>query len=362
MGLEPKALHRGEEAWELVVEKLVRVGPNYYKPRRQCVRGRDDILQTLDRLNRPALLEDAKRAMEGPSQAYQVTQGRLEAFEGERESPSGTNDEIRRLARRCARLESRLEALEGALRPSKAQKQRPRPSSPVVEPRTQGVSESPTAESHERRSGTPAIRPAAPSSRPQKSDEDPREPEDIASDARPAPPESEAADAATDATSETPASDAAAPARLTFPERAALETAYTELIGAEMVMEEIPPFALDEGTFYMTDLLDDSDEVVGALVLDLRATVFQAGALTMLDEEARQAMLESGEPTADALDAMRELLDAQSRCFNNIPGNPHVHINTLRPTDAEKDAWVFNPVQSMGLRDPFDGRVLLASC
>lgn len=356
MGVEPKTLHRGEESWELVVEKLVRVGPNYYRPRRQYVRGREDILQALDRLNWPALAEDAKRAMDGPPQAYQVTDGRLEPFEGEQKPPSESHDETLRLARRCARLESRVEALEAALRTSRAPKRRSRPSSPLAEPPADSDVRHADVDTPKTRSASPARGAAPPpSSRPQQRererDEDPREhqPADVRQEAAP----SEAAP------SEAAPSEASA--RLKFPERGAISAAYANLVGNEMLMTDIPAFTLDDGTFYMTDLLDESDAVVGALVLDLRATVFQAGALTMLDEDARQAMFESGEPSADTLDAMGELLGAQSRCFNSVPGNPHVHINTLRPPDAEKDAWVFSPAQSMGLRDPFEGRMLFVS-
>lgn len=352
MGVEPKELHRGEESWELVVEKLVRVGPNYYKPRRQRVRGRADILQALHRLERPALAEDAKRAMEGPPQAYQVTDGRLEAFDGADEPRSGSHDETHRLARRCAHLESRVEALEAALRTSR-HKRRSAPSSPMAERPSDG--RGPEAPLPPPSNGeAPARKAVPPSARPQQRDVD--TPQD--SGGAPSEAASEATPSGTKPGEATPSE---APARLTFPQPVAIGAAYANLLGSEMVMTDIPSFALDEGRFYMTDLLDESEEVVGALVLDLRATVFQAGALTMLDEDARQAMFESGEPSADTLDAMKELLGAQSRCFNAIPGNPHVHMNSLRPPDAALDAWVYNPVQSMGLRDPFEGRVLLLS-
>ena len=322
--VEPKTLHRGEESWELAVEKLVRVGPNYYRPRRQYVRGREDILQALDRLNWPALAEDAKRAMDGPPQAYQVTDGRLEPFEGEQKPPSETHDETHRLARRCARLESRVEALEAALRTSKVPKRRSRPSSPLAEPPADSDVQRAEVDTPKTPSASPARGAAPPpSSRPQQRErgEDPRErqPADVREEASPgeaAPseaisgPSSEAP--SSEAPSEVEASSNEASARLKFPERGAISAAYANLLGNEMLMTDIPAFTLDDGTFYMADLLDESDAVVGALVLDLRATVFQAGALTMLDEDARQAMFESGQPSADTLDAMGEQIGRAS--------------------------------------------------
>ncbi|MFK8000454.1 MAG: hypothetical protein AB8H86_12715 [Polyangiales bacterium] len=147
---------------------------------------------------------------------------------------------------------------------------------------------------------------------------------------------------------------------ISFPTPETLRKAYEDLLGDELSFRAVSAFDPHDSQLYLVDLLDDNDEAVGVIGADLRAVVFQAGALTMMAKEEREMVFQGGEPNEDMMEAMKELFTVHARCFCGVPGNPHVRTGPIRRL-TEDDTWLATPAASMALQDGFDGRMLLAS-
>ncbi len=148
---------------------------------------------------------------------------------------------------------------------------------------------------------------------------------------------------------------------MAFPTAAVYSKALATLIGEEMPLREDSASPdVREGVFYMTELLGDDDEVIGAMVADLAATVFQGGTLMMLGPEAIQEMARDKDPSEDVVETMKEVLNVQSRCFNEVKDNPHIRIGEFRLVEPSDD-WLWAPAHRLTFVDSFGGRTLLLS-
>ncbi|MEM7604831.1 MAG: hypothetical protein AAF411_05685 [Myxococcota bacterium] len=402
-------MHRTESGWALVVEKLVRIGADYYRPRRFNVYGEDEILERIESVN-PALCDPARRAMSNRHGNYRFAGGRLERVDrdaGQTKREAQKNYE--RLAARCKSLEMRIDALEATFRQiARRASMMPRPAGhPGSTGSQHGASAGPRpgAQAQPARaasapqaapaaSASPAAAPAgsaspaaAPAASAPQANPGPSTPAaSAASSAQPvaepgqAEPNADAADTA--ANGETPA-DGEAPVEaeaqagseadaggvvapptsdpvLQFPSAEEYARGLSSLIGEPVKLEDGEAWPVDEGT-YVTELITDDDEVVGAIVADLKAVVRQGGTLMMLGEEVLAEMEDTGIPSEDAVEAMQEIVNVQSRCFNDIPGNPHLRIRGFGTLDPEKDAWMTGSVHRTGYVDEFGGRTQLLS-
>ncbi|MEM9864078.1 MAG: hypothetical protein AAF938_20935, partial [Myxococcota bacterium] len=380
----------------LVVEKLVRIGADYYRPRRFNVYGEDEILERIESVN-PALCDPARRAMSSRHGNYRFAGGRLERVDRDAaQTKREAQKNYERLAARCKSLEMRIDALEATFRQiARRASMMPRP---AAHP---GTADSRHGANGGSRSAAPVQPDAAPARASAQAAPAAVEPQDAApaasapqanpgpsapsaSDAESGEVEQKADAAETPAGAETPSPEAPAdveaaeaeaeaapdeggvaapPASepvLQFPSAEEYARGLSSLIGEPVKLEEDEAWPVDERT-YVTELITDDDEVVGAIVADLKAVVRQGGTLMMLGEEVLAEMEDTGIPSEDAVEAMQEIVNVQSRCFNDIPGNPHLRIRGFGTLDPEKDAWMTGSVHRTGYVDEFGGRTQLLS-
>ncbi len=119
--MELKALRRLDESWVLILEELVWVGKDYYRPRRVAVRGPQEILDTVERLGTGELVSATKRAMTGSHTNYRITGDALEQWHSSDGPSSGRRETRQRRDDRAQQsrletLEERVHALEATIR------------------------------------------------------------------------------------------------------------------------------------------------------------------------------------------------------------------------------------------------------
>lgn len=134
-----------------------------------------------------------------------------------------------------------------------------------------------------------------------------------------------------------------------------------QLIGSEVTAKEVPAeFDLNSGErVYMSQLVDDSDRLIGAVIMDLEATVFLGGTLLMVPEAELKTQVRTRAPSEDSIAASSEVCNALSGSLNNVPDNAHVRTKYLEPLNATEFPWLRKPRVQMMLEDSFGGRVLI---
>ncbi len=390
-GVELKALRRSRGSWVLVVEELVRVDADYYKPRRSWVRGQEAILDTLAERGNRDLLESARRAMASSHPSYKIRGSRLERWhpDDENRSPSANGNsgrpsgisskEFGRLRARCESLEARVEALEATLKrvaqaSHRASTRHAHPSESREAPNGVSPSMAPKAASSSG-VGAPAVSGGAAVAEPVDPAVSAASAEAAKAEAAEPAAASPTPDASADAAAEASGAEASEEAsgevtppppetdpELMFPDAAAYGKALASLLGEEIPLDdEEGPFPVKKEPYYFTELIDDEDKVLGAILVDLKAVIYQGGTLMMLGENALKSMLKDQDPSEDVIEAMKEIVNVQSRCFNDIKGNPHLRIREFRQVESGDDDWLMGSAHRAGLVDGFGGCTILLS-
>lgn len=135
-----------------------------------------------------------------------------------------------------------------------------------------------------------------------------------------------------------------------------------QLIGSDVTARESSA-QLDvtqAGKFYMSQLVDDNDRLIGAIVMDLQSTVFLGGTLLMVPEGELNAQVRARSPSEDSVAASSEVCNALSGSLNNVPENVHIRTKYLELLNLEDVPWLEKPRVHMTLEDSFGGRVLIA--
>ncbi len=135
-----------------------------------------------------------------------------------------------------------------------------------------------------------------------------------------------------------------------------------QLIGSEVTAKEISAEfdVTSSEKVYMSQLVDDSDRLIGAVIMDLKATVFLGGTLLMVPEGELNTQVRTRAPSEDSVAASSEVCNALSGSLNNVPENAHVRTKYLEPLDGTEFPWLKNPRVHMLLEDSFGGRVFIA--
>jgi len=114
------------------------------------------------------------------------------------------------------------------------------------------------------------------------------------------------------------------------------------LIGEQVVANERHPaqFSLaDRGERWISRLIDDEGQEVGAVIADLQATTGLGGALLMLVDAEIQAQRDARAPTEDVLSAMSEVSNNLSGTINQQPDSVHVRVKPLEPLNPATLEW-----------------------
>ncbi len=135
-----------------------------------------------------------------------------------------------------------------------------------------------------------------------------------------------------------------------------------QLIGSDVTAREAPnPVDVTMGgKFFISQLIDDNDRLVGAILMDLQATVFLGGTLLMVPEGELNSQVRSRAPSEDSVAASSEVCNALSGSLNNVPDNAHVRTKYLEAFNLSDHAWLKKPRVHMSLEDSFGGQLLVA--
>lgn len=150
---------------------------------------------------------------------------------------------------------------------------------------------------------------------------------------------------------------------LTLPPVPELAKCVVLLIGGDVsVKEGDPPLAVNRTTrdCYAASILDDSDQTVGAIVMDLKAAVFLGGTLMMLPRAEIELQLKSLSPGEDSIAASAEICNALSGAINGFQ-DQHVRIGRLEKFEFKTWSWVTAPADRRDLEDSFGGRTVVFS-
>ena len=134
------------------------------------------------------------------------------------------------------------------------------------------------------------------------------------------------------------------------------------LIGGDVSAVEAEPFAITRATkdCYCSAILNDADEVVGMILMDLRATVFLGGTLMMLPRGELEQQLKRVSPGEDSVAASAEVCNALSGSMNDAQ-NTHIRTGALEKFEHRAWDWIANPAERRDLQDSFGGRTVVFS-
>jgi hypothetical protein len=137
-----------------------------------------------------------------------------------------------------------------------------------------------------------------------------------------------------------------------------------QLIGSDVTANEIPvPPRLPEvrDTYFVASMMDDNDVEVGAVFMDLKATVYLGGNLLMVPENELSSQVRSKRPSEDSIAASSEVCNALSGCINNVTGNPHIRTTFLLAQTEETAPWLKSARSIVVLQDSLGGKLLVAA-
>jgi hypothetical protein len=137
-----------------------------------------------------------------------------------------------------------------------------------------------------------------------------------------------------------------------------------QLIGSDVSAQELPnPVRVPEPKdgYFIAMLIDDKDVEVGAICLDLKATVFLGGTLLMVPESELTSQVRAKKASEDSIAASNEVCNALSASVNNVPGNPHVRTTFLALLTAETGPWLQSARAQLGLTDTLGGKVVVVA-
>lgn len=110
--------------------------------------------------------------------------------------------------------------------------------------------------------------------------------------------------------------------------------------------------------WYISALIDDQSNVVGAMMGDLLSTVNLGGGLMMLPAGELKEQLQAMEANEETAAAYSEVFNTLSSLVNAIQGNTHVRTTYLEPLDLSKHPWINDPAHRLEMEDSTGGRMV----
>lgn len=110
--------------------------------------------------------------------------------------------------------------------------------------------------------------------------------------------------------------------------------------------------------WYISALIDDQSNVVGAMMGDLLSTVNLGGGLMMLPAGELKEQLQAMEANEETAAAYSEVFNTLSSLVNAIQGNSHVRTTYLEPLDLSKHPWINDPAHRLEMEDSTGGRMV----
>lgn len=347
-GGTPKRLLHRQGQWTLEVVRQVAVDRSVYRPQTQQIEGPDFILKYLERnaqfrglANSAGLLlrtpfgENNKSfdAVNGewvpsvlaPSYLDQLKRRqRNNALEKQRVQLLSVQTECLRLRHSHAQLLRRVEDLErmlaGGAQVSPAH---------LANPASRAADAQP-AEAHASAPQAPALESAA------------------------------AVVAPAESASEVSAKEEAEPRAFTpikLPPSSDFIRCIEQLIGGDVTAKEVTePLDVSQASHWLSTIVDEHDNEVGAVIMNIQATVSLGGTLLMIPEDELKAQVASMKPSEDSLAASSEVCNALTGSVNSLDGNPSIRSNFMEPADLAKHGWLAKPSLTITLHDSFGGK------
>jgi hypothetical protein len=148
-----------------------------------------------------------------------------------------------------------------------------------------------------------------------------------------------------------------------WPPLKAIDQALHMLLGNKITLVEVQPSDYskiddDEGSYYIGDLLNDADEVIGALIADLSATVHLGGGLMMIPQAVREEEIEKGMPSEEEIDALSEIFNNACSLINKVSANPHARASAAKALDLSASPWIQQATNRREIEADFGGRII----
>jgi hypothetical protein len=134
-----------------------------------------------------------------------------------------------------------------------------------------------------------------------------------------------------------------------------------QLIGGDTTAKAVEDRVdFSQAALYLSVLIDDEDRVAGAILMDLKATVFLGGTLLMVPENELTQQVANNSPSEDSVAASSEVCSALSGSLNNVSGNPQLRSSLMEALEISKHSWLSTPASVTHLADSFGGKVMIA--
>jgi len=165
-------------------------------------------------------------------------------------------------------------------------------------------------------------------------------------------PEAKAAVAAPAPEAKAPAAPLKAAYAIALPTSDALVAQMSAMIGEKSRMTVTKkPLDLTSKELWVSAVLDDANNVVGAMVANLEAVVAEGAHLMLLPEHEIAEQIKTRAPTDAVTEAMAEILNVCTAAFNAVPDNIHIRAVPLAPVTPELADWLKTPGPRLDLVD-----------
>ena len=121
------------------------------------------------------------------------------------------------------------------------------------------------------------------------------------------------------------------------------------LVGDPISFNEIEPAKqqtpaqLAKHKMWISRLVNDQDEIVGAVLCDLEAVVNMGGTMMMLPAGSLKEMRQKKNPSAEVIDATAEVINTLTSLINNESRNTHVRSTPLENFTGKEEPWLGGP-------------------
>jgi hypothetical protein len=343
---EPLRLLRKRGSWTLEVTKLVAVDEHVLRPERRRVNGTDSVVRHLKERCAPSLVREALDLLigddDGSDRAFELEgelrvelttmralheamRGRLAAIE--RRSLQMTPADYARSALRGA---SRREQSSASLRPgARARSIAPGDQAELAAPAPAAAAPATSA--------APPATPALGEDRTQAA---------VAPPAQPG--------------AEPPAEVRGKPA-LAMPAQPDIANCLKQLLGVDAELHaERGNVPKDLDGFYVSRIVDSSDQELGAILLDLRGGVELGGRLMGFPAAAIEEQAKS-EPSSDIMDAMNEVTNNLGGFVNRANPDLRVRVRPLEKFSVAEFGWLLKSTSRIGNTTKTGGRLWIAA-
>lgn len=358
----PLRLRRQSGRWTLEVTKLVTVDRHILRPERRQVSGTESVVRHLKERCAPALVREALDLLvgedDGIDRAFELEGDHwIQLPEEEGRADTQGHAALLAMVNELRAELTTMRALHEAMRSRLAVLERRSLQLPAVGPDYARTAPRGPARREPGAALRPSVRPRTEALAETAASPALAEDRTQAAVALPAP---AAAAAAQPPAAPAPAEVPAAPA-LTVPSLADVTTCLRQLLGADPELRvEKGNLPKDLDAFYVSRVVDAGDREVGAILFDGAGGTELGGRLLGLPA-ATIAEQAKGEPSADMLDAMNEVVNNLGGFLNRANPDLRTRVRPLEKLSVDACAWLPKNAGRIGVTTKTGGRLWLTT-